>query len=326
MNSALQWVTDARFSQAGGNGARALVFILIFALGAGCSVKRVAVNKLGDALAGGGDTFASDDDPELVKAAVPFSLKLMESLLAESPKHPGLLFATASGFTQYAYAFVQQEADEIEDEDLSKATVLRDRAKRLYLRARNYGLRGLDARHAGVAGKLRASPREAVRVARKADVPLLYWTAVSWAAAISLSKDDPAMIGEIPQMEALMDRALELDETFDAGAIHNFLITYEMARQGAPGDPAERSRQHFERAVELSRGQQAGPLVAFAEAVCVQKQDVKQFDDLLRRALEINPDAQPECRLVNLVMQRRARWLLAKREDLFLIPDKSNPN
>ena len=70
----------------------ALVFCL---LATGCSIKRIAVNKLGDALAGGGTTFASDDDPDLVKAAVPFSLKLMESLLAESPRHKGLLFATA---------------------------------------------------------------------------------------------------------------------------------------------------------------------------------------------------------------------------------------
>src|SRR5215510_5671697 len=90
-------------------------------LSAGCSIKRMAVNKVGDAVAGGGATYASDDDPELIKAAAPFSLKLMESLLAESPNHKGLLFATASGFTQYSYAFVQQEADEMEDKDLARA-------------------------------------------------------------------------------------------------------------------------------------------------------------------------------------------------------------
>jgi len=305
---------------------RAFVLALALNIGGGCSIKRLAVNKLGDALAGGGTTFASDDDPELVKAAVPFSLKLMEGLLAESPKHKGLLFATASGFTQFAYAFVQQEADETESENFAKATAMRERAKRLYLRARNYGLRGLEASHAGLTAKLPANPREAIGVARERDVPLLYWTAASWAAAISLSKDDPALIGEIPQVEALMDRALELDESFDAGAIHGFLITYEMARQGASGDPAARSRQHFERAMELTHGTQAGPLVSFAEAVCVQKQDLKQFDDLLKRALDINPDAHPESRLVNLVMQRRARWLLAKRDELFLIPDQPKTN
>src|SRR5437870_9060114 len=111
---------------------------LLGVLSAGCSIKKMAVNRVGDALAGGGTTFASDDDPELIKAAVPFSLKLMESLLNESPRHKGLLFATSSGFTQYAYAFVQEDADEMEDKDFAAATEMRVRAKRLYLRARNY--------------------------------------------------------------------------------------------------------------------------------------------------------------------------------------------
>jgi hypothetical protein len=71
----------------------------------------MAVNKFGDALASGRSTYESDDDPELVASAVPFGLKLMESLLAESPKHPGLLLAASSGFTEYAYAFVGQQAD-----------------------------------------------------------------------------------------------------------------------------------------------------------------------------------------------------------------------
>ena len=295
---------------------------LLCALLAGCSIRKIAVNKLGDALAAGGTTFASDDDPELVKAAVPFSLKLMESLLAESPRHKGLLFASASGFTQYAYAFVQQDADETEDKDLAAATAMRARAKRLYLRARNYGLRGLEATHPNFEKELRRNSKSATRVATRADVPLLYWTAVSWGAAISLSKDDPQLIGEIPLMEALIDRALELNERWDDGAIHGFLVSYEMARQDATGDAAERSRQHFQRALELAGGKQAGPLVSFAEAVCVQKQDLKQFESLLTQALAINPDAAPEHRLVNSIMQRRARWLLSKKEDLFLIPEK----
>jgi len=289
----------------------------------GCSIKRFAVNKVGDALSGGGTTFARDDDPELVRAAVPFSLKLMESLLAESPRHKGLLFATASGFTQFAYAFVQQDADELEDRDLAAAEAMRTRARRLYLRARDYGLRGLDVAHRGFSAALEQRPLEAVRRAQRRDVPLLYWTAVSWAAAISLSKDDPHRIAEIPQMEALMDRALLLDESFDRGAIHAFLITYEMARQGGEGDPKERSRRHFERAMELSQGRLAGPLVSLAEAVSVSEQNHVEFQALLERALAVDPDASADDRLVNLVMQRRARWLLSKKDDLFLIPDRS---
>lgn len=298
----------------------ALLAILLAA--SGCSIKRLAVNKLGDALAGGGTTFAADDDPELIKSAVPFSLKLMESLLSESPKHQGLLFATSSGFTQYGYAFVQQDADELEAKDFAAAEALRARAKRLYLRARNYGLRGLEVAHRGFTNQLAAQPREAVAKLAKRDVPQAYWTAAAWGAAVSLSKDDPAIIAQIPQMEALIDRALALDESWDDGAIHGFLINYEMSRQGATGDAAARARKHFERALELSQGQQAGPLVTFAEAVCIEKQDAKQFEELLKRALAINPDAQPGTRLVNLVMQRRAKWLLSRQEDLFLTVEK----
>jgi predicted anti-sigma-YlaC factor YlaD len=287
----------------------------------GCSIKRMAVNQVGDALAGGGTTFASDDDPELVKAAVPFSLKLMESLLAESPEHAGLLFATTSGFTQYGYAFVQQDADEIESQDLAQATALRERAKRLYARARNYGLRGLEARHHGFTNALMADPRAAVRVMRAADVAQLYWTAMAWGALISQSKDDPQRVAEVPQMEAMVDRALELDESWNFGALHTFLITYEMARTGVQGDAADRSRREFERAMEQSRGWQAAPLVAYAESVCVQKQDHQQFTALLERALGIDPDAHPEFRLANLIHHRRARWLLSKKDELFLIPE-----
>ncbi len=294
------------------------VLLLILASSSGCSIRKFAINKLGDALAHSGTTFASDDDPEFVKGAVPFSLKLIESLLSETPRHTGLLLAASSGFTQYSFAFVQQDGDEMEEKDLTAATALRGRARKLYLRARNYGLRGLEVTHPGWEKVLRANPKNAVLAATKADVPLLYWTAASWGSAISLSKDNPDLIADQPIVEALIDRALALDPDFGNGALHSFLITYEPSRQGVPGDATVRSRQHFDRAMALAKGQQAGPLVALAEAVSIKTQNVEEFKTLLNRALAVNVDAQPEMRLVNLVMQRRARWLLAHTEDLFL--------
>jgi len=291
---------------------------LVVALTAGCSIKKMAFNKLGDALAGSGTTFASDDDPELIKAAVPFSLKLIESLLAESPRHKGLLLAACSGFTQYGYAFVNQEADEMEDIDFAASTALRARAKRLYLRARDYGLRSLEVKNPGFAERLRSDPKAAVKTARLSDVPSLYWTAAAWGAAISISKDDPALVSDQLIVEALIDRALELDEDFDRGAIHGFLISYEMARQGAEGDPEARSRKHFARAMELSNGTLATPLLSLAEAVPLQNQNRAEFTSLLNRALAVDADAAPESRLMNLVSQRRAQWLFGRIDELFL--------
>ncbi len=306
-------------------GFSAAVVALLLLAGTGCgTLKQTAVSTLGDALAGGGAGFASDDDPELVRAAAPFSLKLMESLLAETPAHRGLRLAAASGFTQYALAFLEQDADLLADQDFAGASVLRIRARRLYLRARDHGLRGLESTHAGITQQLRADPKAAVRAAVADDVPLLFWTAAAWGAAITLSKDNADLIADQVRVEALIDRALELNESFDAGAIHVLLIQYEMARQGAPGDPAARARRHFERAMELCAGAQAGPLVSLAEAVAVPKQDRVEFQALLKRAIAIDAEARPEWRLANLVMQRRARWLLSRTDELIL-PDANLP-
>jgi predicted anti-sigma-YlaC factor YlaD len=293
------------------------MFLFITA-GSACSIRKIAIKKLGDALAQSGTTFASDNDPELVRDALPFSLKLIESLLAESPRHRGLLLAASSGFTQYAYGFIRQEADEMEPEDLARALEMRARARALFLRARDYGMRGLETTHPGFSDALNKDPLPTVKAAKPADVPLLYWTAASWGLAITLSKNEPALIADQPVVEALIDRALELNEAFDQGAIHSFLISYEPVRQGASGDPLERARKHFDRALALSGGHQAGPFVSLAESVCVARQDRREFQSMLEKALAVDVNAKPEYRLANLIMQRRARWLLARSDELFL--------
>lgn len=283
----------------------------------GCSVREYALRSLGDALAGGSDVYAADEDIELVGAATPFGLKTIESLLAEVPDHRGLLLAATQGFVQYSYAFVEMNADEIEDKDLRAAYVQRERARRLYLRARNYGLRGLETTHPGMGKALKSDPAGAAARATAGDVALLYWTGVAWAAAISLSKDDPFLVSELPIAEALVRRALELNESHDHGAIHVFMISYEMSRAGISADAAPRARRHFDRAVELSGGLQASPYIALAEAASVPERNRKEFEQLLQQALKIDVAAKPEWRLVNAVMQRRARWLLARTNNLF---------
>lgn len=296
--------------------------IALLILPAGCSIKHIAVNMVGDALAGSGSTFASDNDPELIRDAVPFSLKLMESLLTESPNHIGLLTATASGFTQYAYAFVQEDADELRETNLRRSRELEARAKKLYLRGRNYGLRGLEASHKGFRNQFTSDPQKAVARLKKKDVPLIYWTAASWVAAIAEDKTDSYLISDLPKVDALVQRALALDESYGQGAIESLMITYETVRQGAEGDPYERANERFERAVELSHGKLAAPYVSLAEAVSIPTENRKQFLQLLDEALAIDPDAAPESRLANLIMQKRARWLKSRVDNYFLPPLK----
>jgi len=299
--------------------AHAALAALLAASG-GCSISKLAVDRAGDALSQGTSSFATDDDPELIAAAAPFSLKLMESLLAKSPDHVGLLTATTAGFTQYAYGFVQTEAEKLEATDFAKAQETRLRARKLYLRARDYGLHGLDVTHPGFPSRLQANPEQAVRDCRKTDAGLLYWTAAAWTAAIAQAKDDPSLVGDLRKPQAMMDRALELDEAYGDGAIHSFLITYSMARPDLTEPPVDVAKRHYARAIELSHGQLAGPHVSYAESVCVALEDRACFDQAIQAALAVNPDAAPEHRLENVLMQRRAAWMASQADHWFLPP------
>src|SRR5258708_26203232 len=82
-------VTSAPASISVAGILRPVKFFALLLLLLGCSPKRVALNTLADAFSstGQGGAFASDDDPELVRDAVPLALKTMEAP-AHTLAHP----------------------------------------------------------------------------------------------------------------------------------------------------------------------------------------------------------------------------------------------
>lgn len=289
---------------------------LALALVPGCSLKTMAVKTVANALAGSGDVFSSDDDPDLVRQAVPFALKTYESLLQSIPRHQALLIATCSGFTQYAYAFVQADADLIEADNYQESKRLRARSVKLYLRGRDYCLRALDVRFPGIQQRLLRDPGAAIARAQKKDVPLLYWTGASWGSAISLGLADPELVADFPAVRALMERALALDNTWNKGALHEAMITLDSLPEELGGSQ-EHARQHFDRAIALQDGLSAGPYVALALGVSVANQNREEFESLLHKAIAIDPEKDRSNRLVNIILQRRAAALVDHADRLF---------
>jgi predicted anti-sigma-YlaC factor YlaD len=296
-----------------------LVTIALAASTSACSVRRFAINKIGDALASGGSTYESDDDIELVAGALPFSLKLVESLIVESPKHEGLLQVASQGFASYAYIEVQPQLDAASVSDFDAASKLRARIKRLYLRGHGYGMRALELEHPGLAAKLIQDPRQAVTVLEKDEVPLIYWTAAGLGLAISAARDDVELLARLPEVEALIDRAIALDPDWREGALHEFAIAVIGAKPGKLD--VARIQSHYKKALDLSKGKSASLYVSYAEAVAVPQQNRTEFTSLIQQALTIDPDSHKDNRLINLAAQRRARWLLERTDDLILSPD-----
>jgi len=293
---------------------RFLILALAVLLSAGCSVKRMAANAVGDALSDGGGVWMSDNDPELIKEALPFGLKTNESLLEITPENVNLLQATAQGFAAYAF-LLKEKADRVEGSSLQDARLLRVRSAKLFVRGRDYALRGLEVRHAGFAEGLKTDRAAALERTGKKDTDLLYWAGAAWAGALSVDKDNLQLIAEFPTAGALVRRVIELDDAYGEGSAHEFFIAYEAGR---PGGSLEEARRHYERALELSGGERASVYLALAESVSVSEQNVKEFRAMLDQALAIDPDEKPEIRLLNIIAQERAEWLETQIPELFL--------
>ncbi len=241
----------------------------------------------------------------------------MEALLAEAPRDRNLLLAACSGFTQYGYAFVEVEAFFAEIDDYRRSRELRERALKLYLRARDYCLRGLETWHPGIDRRLQMDPEPAVAALEARQIDFVVWTGAAWGAAVSLGLDKPAIAADVWAVRALLERAAALDEAYGDGLLHQTLITLDGLPE-AMGGSAARARGHFERAVALTGGQSAGPYVTLALKVAVPAQDAGEFRRLLGQALAVDPGAVPRLRLANLIAQRQARELLERVEDYFL--------
>lgn len=297
---------------AGGVGPRWLVLPLLslLLLLSGCAVQQTIANRVADQLATQGS--GSENDPELAREASAFYLKFSESLLKQTPEHDGLAQAVAAGFTQYAYAFVSQPADELESRDAKAAAALRERAAKLYRRGRDHALTALE-RHYPTLRQQLALPAPAIPLMPE-HAGLAYWAAASWGGLISLSKDDPDTVADLPLAIRLAETAYAAQPEFGQGSLASLLGTFESAR---PNGSANKALAYFDQAIALNAGQQAGALVSKAEGYALPRQDRPLFTQLLQQALAIHePPGSPHT-LQNEVMRRRARWLLLNTDDLF---------
>jgi predicted anti-sigma-YlaC factor YlaD len=315
-------MAEPRFRAVRRRGTRtgwlALIGVLALALaGPACSPKTYAIKMVADTLSEGTGGFATDDDPELIREALPFGLKTLESLAVQLPTHRPLLGSLAQGFTSYAGGFIQPEIRPLESVDLDLARAKKVRARRMFLRARDYGLRALEVAYPDLRQRLLQDPKTALAKTVKKDVPDLYWTAAAWGSAISLGKDQMDLVADVPIVDAMIHRALELDEAWDGGSLTEFMIAFE-SRGEAQGGSLDRARQYYNRTRELAGEKRISPMVSLAENVSITTQNRAEFDTLLDEAIAFDCDQYPETRLVNMLAQRKARQLKDMAGSLFL--------
>jgi hypothetical protein len=283
--------------------------LALLVLLAACSPRHLILQGVASELAVQGNV--PEEDLGLARDAGAFYLKLSESVLRETPGNLPLATAVAAGFTQYAYAFVQFEAERLEAKDAQVAQKLRKRAAGLYRRAHDHAMAALEYQTPGFATALASNLSTDWPRIRPDQVDLVYWAAASWGAWIAMSKDEPEVVADLPLAIRLARLAWDAEPGYGAGSLASLMGSFEAAR---PGGSSTHASGYFDQAITLGAGKNAGPLVGKAESIALPAGDRVAFEALLRQALAVSAAHHD---LQGRVLGERALWLLETADDLF---------
>ncbi|MGD8985171.1 MAG: TRAP transporter TatT component family protein [Desulfobacteraceae bacterium] len=245
-------------------------------------------------------------DIELARNAIPANLKLLEGLLKNDPENKQILTTLSMGFGGYSMLFVEGDDPE--------------RASRLYLRSRDYGIRALGEK--GVRLKdtqdRRQELQRVLQTLGKDELEPLFWITVSWNAWINLNLDKPGALAQLNASQALLDRVMEIDASYFNGLPHILMGVSLSARPPMLGGNVKQAKEHFDKALQLSHGKFFLAHYYFARYYAVRVQDKALFLRLTGDIEKMNPAELRDVCLINSVTQHKAKQLREMVDEFFL--------
>lgn len=259
-----------------------------------------------------------EDDVELAQQASLGFLKMLEGFYFQNPKDKKILFLLTRAYAGYAYGFTENQIlANTQDEEQLKLSL--QRAKRFYGRAKTYGIALLSQKSSFKKGMTQGVDdfTKSLKAFGKADVPAMFWTGFAWASHLNFNKDSPEAVIELPKVEALMKRVIELDPEFYYGGPYTFFGAFYGSRPKMLGGDPDLSKEYFEKALAVTEGKHLMSKVAYAQFYAVQTQNLSLFKKLLGEVLTADPLELSEQALSNRLAKRRARLLLKRSADFF---------
>lgn len=297
-----------------------IIFLLIFATFgiSGCGLKKVASKTSAQIFYDASSSIDTEADVDLAEQASLSFLKMLEGFYRQDPKDKLILLLLTRSYAGYAFGFTENQilADKGSDKEAYEKSVVR--AKRFYSRARRYGMELLDRYHSFAKSREGTLDQfdAALKSFKKKDLENLFWAGFAWGNYINSHRDSVEAIAEMPRMEALMNRVIELDPSYYYGGAHLFLGAFYGSRPPLLGGDPQRSKAEFEKAIAINDKNLMAP-VMMAQYYAVQVQDMKLFENLLSGALAADAAALPEQRLMNELAKIRAKILLDKKSQYF---------
>lgn len=247
-------------------------------------------------------TILAQNDPETVAEALPAYLLMLEASAAGDRDDESLLFANANLYTAYLGL--------LPDDPIRKPRLSR---------------KGLDFALSGICIHKRdwcdlqqypATEMPALlALAEHGDVDSLYSLATAWSTWIQANKSDWNAVAQLAQVKQIMQKVLELDETYKEGSAHVYLAVMESLLPETLGGKPELAQQHFQRAIDLSPNNLMIN-VLYAKHYARMIFDRELHDKLLKTTLTART-ASPGLTLINTLAQQQAQQLLDSANDYF---------
>jgi tetratricopeptide (TPR) repeat protein len=287
------------------NWAWVLVCLILLPLHSACVYsKKSTVASTAALLEEVAKSSSRQSDLRLVREGTPAFLMLMDGMIEALPDSAPLLLAAARANASYASTFVGEKDEEY--------------VKVLLKRAKDYALKALENR--GFRGVLQGPLEEfeeALKNYSRDDLPYLFWGASCWASWISVNMDSMEALADLPKVESMMRRALEIDEGYYYGGPHLFMGIWYASRPKMAGGDLEKAREHFLKAFDLGHGEFLMAYVYFAQYYARQTRDKDLFVSTLRKVVETPAQVPPDLTLVNTVAKKRAQELLGRVDEYF---------
>ena len=243
-------------------------------------------------------------DLRLVRDGMPAYLMLIDGMVEAVPDNERLLINAAQAYASFASTFVQEED--------------RDYTRVLYGRAKDYALSALQQiGFKNPAGSEFGNFEKKLHTLGKEEVPSIFWAASCWANWISLNQRSMEAMAELPRVELMMKRVLELDEGFYYGGAHIFMGVLEASRPKIAGGDLNKAQNHFLKAIELGKGKFLMSRVYYAAYYARKAFDRKLFVSTLQKVLDTPADVEPDLTLLNTVAHMRAQKLLNDVDEYF---------
>ena len=284
---------------------RSILVISVMFIFQSCSLDKFIIRQTGTLLDYGVLALYEESDLILAEQAMASNIKLLEGMVKGDSENKHLLLLTSQALSGYAMGFVEDESPH--------------RARVFYRRAREYGLRVLreNAKFLASENKPLEEFTKAVYLFKKDDLDALFWTAFAWAGWINLSLDDPLAYVELPKVQVIMQRVLDLDETYFFASAHLFFGSVWGTKPKMLGGDPDKAKDHFEKNIKITEGKFLLTYIYYIKYFALKTYDEMLFDKLLTHIKETPVNILPEFQLLNSMAKEKAMRLEQNRAEWF---------